>query len=115
MLIKWSRGNYPEHVARNFSLGAFECPCQKCGPQQIAADMLERLDALHDKLKGGILIVRGFVCKDSAPKGETKSRHFTGRVVEISSNTVSMAELEKLCERLFDFVTVRGETAVVRI
>jgi uncharacterized protein YcbK (DUF882 family) len=103
MIIKWSRGNAPNHVAQNYKLSEFECKCGVCDGQMIDSDLLAKLDALHDTIKGAIIIHSGYRCDahNTAIGGETKSRHLRGLAADIFTNTCTLEQLEKLCEKLF--------------
>ena len=108
MLIKWSRGKAPDHVARHFGLSEFECKCGKCIDQMIDSELLDRLDRLRDTIGGAIIIHSGFRCADhnAAVGGETDSRHMSGLAADIFAPSISIEELQKLVEPLFQRIGV---------
>lgn len=108
MIIKWSRGNAPRHVARNFHLGEFECGCGSCVTQSIDSTLLELLDSLREDLGKVIIINSGFRCDkhNKAVGGAPKSRHLVGLAADISSKSVTIEELEKLAEKYFSRIGI---------
>lgn len=107
MIIRWSRGHAPQHVARHFHLGEFECGCH-CETQIIDSGLLDLLDTLREDIGGSIIIKSGYRCEkhNKAVGGAKKSRHLLGLAADISTNSVSMEELEKRCEKYFQRIGV---------
>lgn len=103
MIIKWSRGQAPKHVARNFHLGEFECRCGICETQMIDSQLLEQLDSLRENIKAPIMITSGYRCEahNKAIGGAAKSRHVRGMAADIFAPKYSIEELEKLAEKYF--------------
>lgn len=108
MLIKWSRGNAPSHVAQHFDLAEFECKCNKCIPQQIESELLTKLDSLRELVGHGIIVTSGFRCAEhnKASGGVKNSQHLSGKAADLCSSSVTIEELSKLAENFFQRIGV---------
>lgn len=103
MLLKWSRGNAPNHVTKHFHLREFECGCQKCETQQIDTLLLDKLDDLRQELGSVIVVTSGFRCEshNKAVGGKRNSRHLLGQAADIFGKEVTISKLLSLCETKF--------------
>ena len=108
MLIKWSRGNAPQHVAKHFHLSEMECKCLKCETQQIESELLQKLDELRDELGSAIIIHSGYRCEahNKSVGGKKNSMHLSGSAADISGKDVTISKLYPLCETKFQRIGV---------
>jgi uncharacterized protein YcbK (DUF882 family) len=113
MIIKWSRGNAPRHVAEHFHLSEFECGCGTCQAQMIDSRLLVALDLLRESIKAPIIITSGYRCPahNKAVKGAKKSRHLAGEAADIYTIAATIEELEKRAEEHFSRIGV-GKTFI---
>ena len=108
MLLKWSRGNAPNHVAKHFHLKEFECKCGACEVQQIDTLLLQKLDDLRDELGSAIIVTSGYRCEahNKAVGGKRNSRHLAGQAADIFSKAVTIKQLLELCKKKFQRIGV---------
>lgn len=103
MIINWTRGNAPQHVAQHFDLSEFECPCGKCQNQMIDTDLLEGLDRLRERVGGPIHVDDGYRCPahNTSVGGVSDSKHMHGKAADIKTQELSIEEFHKLAEQFF--------------
>lgn len=79
-IITFQRGDKTA-LTKNFSLYEFECPCG-CTAQMIDRELVEKMQALRDKLGKKVKVTSGYRCvKHNASKdvgGSKQSRHLYG-------------------------------------
>lgn len=99
-LLRLKKGDH-EPVGKHFAGAEFDCPCPSCVETLIDTDLIDRLDALRDRLGAPIRITSGYRCpahqKFLAAHGfETAkhSRHLVGEAADIWTGKQTGEQLE---------------------
>jgi uncharacterized protein YcbK (DUF882 family) len=111
---KWIRGSQDENTKiGHFKLKEFECSCG-CKEQQIDMELIERLNAVREQLKGPIAISSGYRCANKqaqlrAAGYETAkgvSQHELGRAADIVTDLRKHAQLLSILEEEFNAIGI---------
>ncbi len=105
MQLHWLRGEGPSF--NKFKASDFECKCEKCVPQVMDTELIDRLEKLDVK----IINNSGFRCyyHNKAVGGKEHSNHLRGLASDIYSPDVSVWILLEKVKPLFKRIGV-GKT-----
>lgn len=109
--MRYEKGSH-ERISDHFSVFEFDCPCNNCKETLVYPELVEKLEALRQKVGQPILVTSGFRCENHQRELEAlgyetspKSQHLLGMAADISVLDWSGKAIEPLAEAV-DFRAV---------